>query len=97
MKAPASFEDAVVFGFRIGKGTPNDQDKARRRRGNWSGVSEHFFNRDPQSGWLRTSEPRALVEHFFRHEFGRLAFVLTRSLGVRRLALPTQEPRPARD
>src|SRR5262249_14904235 len=32
------------------------------------------------------SEPRALVEHFFRHEFGRLVAVLTRSLGVRRLA-----------
>ncbi len=31
------------------------------------------------------SEPRALVEHFFRHEFGRLVAVLTRSLGVRRL------------
>ena len=30
------------------------------------------------------SEPRALVEHFFRHEFGRLVAVLTRSLGVRR-------------
>ena len=33
------------------------------------------------------SEPRALVEHFFRHEFGRLCALLTRSLGVRRLAL----------
>ena len=33
------------------------------------------------------SEPRALVEHFFRHEFGRLVAVLTRSLSVRRLAL----------
>src|SRR3954454_9637517 len=33
------------------------------------------------------SEPRALVEHFFRHEFGRLVAVLTRALGVRRLAL----------
>src|SRR5436309_3334030 len=33
------------------------------------------------------SEPRALVEHFFRHEFGRLVAVLTRSLGVGRLAL----------
>jgi hypothetical protein len=29
---------------------------------------------------------RALVEHFFR-QFGRLGAVLTRSLGVRRLAL----------
>jgi hypothetical protein len=28
------------------------------------------------------NEPRALVEHFFRHEFGRLVAVLTRSLGV---------------
>jgi hypothetical protein len=28
-------------------------------------------------------EPRTLVEHFFRHEFGRLVAVLTRSLGVR--------------
>ena len=28
------------------------------------------------------NEPRALVEHFFRHEFGRLCAVLTRSLGV---------------
>src|SRR2546427_3080662 len=33
------------------------------------------------------SEPRALAEHFFRHEFGQLGAVLTRSLGVRRLAL----------
>src|SRR5947209_13911257 len=33
------------------------------------------------------SEPRGLVEHFFRHEFGRLVAVLTRSLGVRRLDL----------
>lgn len=33
------------------------------------------------------SEPRTLVEHFFRHESGRLVAVLTRSLGVRRLAL----------
>jgi len=31
------------------------------------------------------NEPRALVDHFFRHEFGRLVAVLTRSLGVRRL------------
>src|ERR1041385_6036278 len=30
------------------------------------------------------SEPRALVEHFFRHEFGRLVALLPRSLGVRR-------------
>jgi hypothetical protein len=29
------------------------------------------------------SEPRGLVEHFFRHEFDRLGAVLTRSLGVR--------------
>ena len=33
------------------------------------------------------SETRALVEHFFRHEFGRLVALLTRSLGVRRLEL----------
>src|SRR5262245_52519554 len=33
------------------------------------------------------SEPRELVEHFFRHEFGRLVAVLTRSLGVRQLDL----------
>src|SRR5260221_13297645 len=33
------------------------------------------------------SELRKLVEHFFRHEFGRLVAVLTRSLGVRRLDL----------
>jgi hypothetical protein len=33
------------------------------------------------------SEPHVLVEHFFRHEFGRLCAVLTRSLGGRRLAL----------
>ncbi len=43
--------------------------------------------RDPRNGWLRMSEPRGLVEHFFRHEFGRLCAVLTRSLGVRRLDL----------
>src|SRR2546430_12600772 len=33
------------------------------------------------------SDPRAWVEHFFRHEFGRLCAVLTRSLGVHRLTL----------
>jgi RNA polymerase sigma-70 factor (ECF subfamily) len=33
------------------------------------------------------SEPRELVEHFFRHESGRLVAVLARSLGVRRLGL----------
>ncbi|HEY2783701.1 MAG TPA: sigma-70 family RNA polymerase sigma factor [Fimbriiglobus sp.] len=33
------------------------------------------------------SEPHELVEHFFRHEFGRLVAVLTRSLGVSRLEL----------
>jgi len=33
------------------------------------------------------SEPHALVEHFFRHEFGRLGAVLTRSLGVSHLPL----------
>lgn len=33
------------------------------------------------------SGPHALVEHFFRHEAGRLVAVLTRTLGVRRLAL----------
>src|SRR6266404_4923988 len=44
-------------------------------------------DRNPRNGRLRMSEPRALVEHFFRHEFGRLCAVLTRSLGVRRLDL----------
>src|SRR5438093_5545844 len=38
----------------------------------------------PRNGRLRMSEPRALVEHCFRHEFGRRCAVLTRSLGVRR-------------
>ncbi|HEY2584715.1 MAG TPA: DUF6596 domain-containing protein [Tepidisphaeraceae bacterium] len=33
------------------------------------------------------SEPRTLVEHFFRHEFGRVSAVLARSLGLRRLDL----------
>lgn len=33
------------------------------------------------------NEPRALVEHFFRHEFGRVGALLTRTLGVRRLDL----------
>lgn len=33
------------------------------------------------------TEPRELVEHFFRHESGRLVAVLTRSLGLRRLEL----------
>jgi len=32
-------------------------------------------------GRLRMSEPRALMQHFFRHEFGRLVAVLARSLG----------------
>src|SRR5258708_37460475 len=44
-------------------------------------------DRDPRNGRPRMSEPRALVEHFFRHESGRLVAVLTRSLGVRRLEL----------
>jgi RNA polymerase sigma-70 factor (ECF subfamily) len=33
------------------------------------------------------SGPRAQSEHFFRHEFGRLRAVPTRSLGVRLLQL----------
>jgi hypothetical protein len=33
------------------------------------------------------SEPRELVEHFFRHEFGRLVAVLPRSLRVRRFGV----------
>ena len=33
------------------------------------------------------SEPLALVEHFFRHEFGQFAAVPTRSLGMHQLAL----------
>ncbi len=40
------------------------------------------------------NEPRALVEHFFRHEFGRLIAVLTRSLGVRRLELWKEQSDP---
>ena len=55
--------------------------------GNRSGVSARPRDRDPPIGRLRMNEPRALVEHFFRHEFGRLVAVLTRSLGVRRLDL----------
>src|SRR3954454_21319445 len=50
-------------------------------------VSPRTHDRDPRTGRLRMSEPRALVEHFFRHESGRLVAVLTRSLGVRRLDL----------
>src|SRR4051812_47122703 len=50
-------------------------------------MSPRTHDRDPRNGRLRMSEPRALVEHFFRHEFGRLVAVLTRSLGVRRLDL----------
>src|SRR5262249_36847046 len=63
------------------------------RGGNREGVSGPGYrhqlphNRDPRIGWLRMSEPHALVEHFFRHEFGRLVAVLTRSLGVLRLEL----------
>jgi RNA polymerase sigma-70 factor (ECF subfamily) len=33
------------------------------------------------------TESHTLIEHFFRHEFGRLCALLTRSLGVHRLAL----------
>ena len=36
------------------------------------------------------SEPRAPVEHFFRHEFGQLGAVLTRSLGYERGKLLTE-------
>ncbi len=35
----------------------------------------------------RMNDSRTLVEHFFRHEYGRLVAVLTRSLGVRNLEL----------
>lgn len=34
-----------------------------------------------------STNSNSLVEHFFRHEFGRIVAVLTRSLGVRHLAL----------
>ena len=33
------------------------------------------------------NDSRTLVEHFFRHEYGRLVAVLTRSLGIRNLQL----------
>ena len=33
------------------------------------------------------TEPRDLVEHFFRHESGRLVALLTRSMGVGRIDL----------
>ncbi|MCC6511011.1 MAG: sigma-70 family RNA polymerase sigma factor [Pirellulaceae bacterium] len=33
------------------------------------------------------TEPHALVEHFFRHEYGRMVGLLTRALGVRHLEL----------
>lgn len=41
---------------------------------------------DPESG-LPAVAPGPLVEHFFRHEYGRLVAVLVRSLGARRLEL----------
>src|ERR1700728_4560368 len=50
-------------------------------------LSGRHGDRHPGIGPLHMSEPRALVEHFFRHEFGRLVALLTRSLGVRRLDL----------
>src|SRR4051794_41902716 len=50
-------------------------------------MSGRHGDRDPRNGRLHMSEPGALVEHFFRHEFCRLVAVLTRSLGVRRLDL----------
>jgi RNA polymerase sigma factor (sigma-70 family) len=34
-----------------------------------------------------TSEPAKLVEHFFRHEFGRLVSILTKRLGTRHIDL----------
>src|SRR5947207_889783 len=61
--------------------------RLRRSAGDRPCVSGRHDDRDPRNGRLRVSEPRALVEHFFRHEFGRLGAVLTRSLGVRRLDL----------
>ena len=36
---------------------------------------------------MQTDSTRALVEHCFRHEYGRLVAVLTRALGVRNLEL----------
>lgn len=42
---------------------------------------------ETRTSQCRMSEPGELVEHFFRHEFGRLVAVLTRSLSVRRLDL----------
>src|ERR1700682_3526536 len=69
------------------KRSPDGQGKVGRCAGGRSCVSVRLFDRDPRNGRLRMSEPRALVEHFFRHEFGRLCAGLTRSLGVRRLDL----------
>jgi hypothetical protein len=40
------------------------------------------------------SEPWALVEHFFRHEFGRLVALLTRSHGVCRRGIGPMEASP---
>ena len=33
------------------------------------------------------NEPSQLVEHFFRHQYGRLVAMLTRSFGVRNLEI----------
>ena len=34
------------------------------------------------------NEPRALVEHFFRHEYGRLVAQLANKVGVRPVFMP---------
>ena len=47
----------------------DDYDAAR---GDRPRMPARPHDRDPRIGRLRMSEPRALVEHFFRHEFGRL-------------------------
>src|SRR5437879_9952639 len=47
-----------------------------------------FLNGGPVHGRLsRTSAAPGLVEHFFRHEYGRLVALLTRKVGVRHLDL----------
>ena len=63
------------------KGSEHPGRRLRRSAGDRPCVSGRPCDRDPRNGRLRMSEPRALVEHFFRHEFGRLVAVLTRSLG----------------
>ena len=67
------------------------RQRARGRAGNARDDDAGIEHRDPGDGGLTgrsnraSGPPPGLVEHFFRHEYGRLVAMLARRVGVQHL------------